>query len=70
MTSQEKFDTLNDAFIRTLPRGLRIGQSLMICLSEVDRDLYERICTTKLDCFYMDEIFLNTIQYIISEWGL
>ena len=50
-------------YMRNFQReGQRLGQSLSNSLHILDRDLYDKITGTELDCFYNDDIVEDIIK--------
>jgi len=45
-------------------RGLRVGQSLINALADVDTALYRDIRNTEADCYYSDDKVPQTLDYI------
>ena len=48
---------------------LREGQTLMLSLFCVDKDLYDSIVSTENDCFYNDKNIENFQKTLIEHWG-
>jgi hypothetical protein len=44
--------------------GLRMGQSYMIALNEIDANLYEQVTATNNDCFYNDNKIINFLTFL------
>lgn len=56
-------------FLRKLHPELREGQALMVAINEVAPLAYEKITTTKVDCFYSDNSIAEcklTLQKLLS----
>lgn len=50
--------------------NLRRGQSFMLALSDIDKQLYNSIIDTEFDCFYADErceVFIEKLQEAWKE---
>jgi hypothetical protein len=44
--------------------NLRIGQSYMIALGEINLDLYKEVTATDYDCFYNDNRIIKLIEFL------
>lgn len=44
--------------------NLRIGQSYMIALGEVNLDLYKEVTATDYDCFYNDDKIVKFVEFL------
>lgn len=49
-------------------RDLRNGQAIMIYLSTVDFDLYDKITATEFDCFYVNKNIPKTLEFLKNNW--
>lgn len=43
---------------------LRLGQSYMIALHEINKQIYEDITATKYDCFYSDNLIDKFVEFL------
>lgn len=50
--------------VKNSHKGLRLGQSYMVALSDVKKSLYDEITATENDCFYEDNAIHNFINYL------
>lgn len=65
--SNQDFIELVKRSIDLTNQGLRVGQSFMISLSEMNNDLYNDITGTDNDCFHEDEKLINFFKYLDNE---
>ena len=47
--------------------GLRMGQSYMNALGDIDMSLYRSIVNTEFDCYYNDDKLINFIKHLSGE---
>jgi hypothetical protein len=46
---------------------LRLGQSYMNALFDIDKDLYKEVTGTDFDCFYNDDKLIELIKYLSDD---
>ena len=64
MSKYEEFELLLEERMTTKSPYIRGGQLLMITLFEFDKDLYDNITATDVDCFYDDKKIEKTLNYL------
>jgi len=48
-------------------KGLRLGQSYMVALGDIDKKLYDEITGSEFDCFYDDNKIKKFFDFINSK---
>ena len=65
LTDKQIVDLFRDSVINFNTGHLRLGQSIMISLGDINNLLYQEITATNVDCFYDDRkitVFLDYLQ--------
>lgn len=47
--------------------NLRLGQSYMNALADINIDLYKQITATEYDCFYSDDKIVKFVEFLNNE---
>ena len=47
--------------------NLRLGQSYMNALADINIDLYNQITATEYDCFYSDDKIVKFVKFLNNE---
>jgi hypothetical protein len=57
-------DRMNTIALNLNNMGLRLGQSYMLALHDIDKILYNEIKNTEYDCFYDDNKIKSFFEFI------
>ena len=49
-------------------KELRTGQSLSNFLFEFDKEMYDRVIMSDIDCYYNDSMCCDVIKLLRKEW--
>lgn len=70
ITNSQIVDLVRNASINFNTGHLRLGQSFMISLSDINHELYQEITSTDADCFYNDKKIPKFLDYLQGKINL
>ncbi len=67
LTNSEWADLAKKTVDYYIKDNLRLGQSYMNALADINIDLYNQITATKYDCFYSDDKIVKFVKFLNNE---
>ena len=64
----KNFDNLFSSYSEIYNPNLRAGQTIMICIRHIDKEVYEKFVGSDYDCFFDDRVIPKTIITLSEVW--